>query len=415
MYRRYALKLSPDDYILNPGFLKLELMLRGVRVDEALYEEDLLATGSLSFKGTANGLDLLLPEDTWVNVPYLESFAKDSPYRLLKKKGKYFVANSKNELEVAFIHQPEFYKKKTSTGVPFSRIGTVHGNYIAVTPSIKCDFFKFHVECKYCSEDLKSENNNVALFSVDEVIETVEAAYKEGKAGIVYLTTGSVTSPDGGVEIFKPYIKEIKKHFHTLVAVESLPPKENRWIDETYAMGVDSVIYNLEIFDPERFEEICPGRAKHIGRERYLEALKYAASIFPNGTVACHLIVGLESPESTVQGIDYFADMGVVPILPVFRPVIGTPLESCNIPSIEEIAPIYGYLYMKIKEKKINMNWVKDISIITTPLEGRFFVGEDATLNSILHNFYKSKLGSKAAWGLATLRRMLRVKKTDTV
>ncbi len=113
-----------------------------------------------------------------------------------------------------------------------------------------------------------------------------------------------------------------------------------------------------------------------------------------------------------MEGIDFFADIGVVPILPVFRPVIGTPLESCNIPSIEEIAPIYGYLYMKIKEKKINMNWVKDISIITTPLEGRFFVGEDATLNSILHNFYTSKLGSKAAWGLATLRRMLRVKKS---
>ena len=88
----------------------------------------------------------------------------------------------------------------------------------------------------------------------------------------------------------------MKKNFNCLVAVEALPPKENRWIDETYALGVDSVLYNLEIFDKELFEIICPGRAAQIGRKRYMEALEYAARIFPNGTVASHLIVGLEPP-----------------------------------------------------------------------------------------------------------------------
>ena len=75
-------------------------------------------------------------------------------------------------------------------------------------------------------------------------------------------------------------------------------------------MGADSVLYNLEIFDKGLFEIICPGRSELIGRKRYLDALEYAASIFPNGTVASHLIVGLEPPGSTIKGVDFLTTDG---------------------------------------------------------------------------------------------------------
>jgi len=241
-------------------------------------------------------------------------------------------------------------------------------------------------------------------------LETVEAAYKEGKAEVVYLSMGFSETADGGVEFLKPYIKAIKKHFNTLVAVEALPPRDNKWIDETYAVGADSILYNLEIFDPKLFEEICPGRAALIGRERYLNALRYAATIFPNGTVASHLIVGLEPMESTVAGIDFLANMGVVPILPVYRPSSSAKLLQYAIPSTATIAPIYGYLYRAVIANKVNTNWFRDISVVTTPLEGRFFVGDEARMKTFIQNFYKSRLGLKAAWSLATLRRKLKVK-----
>ena len=138
-----------------------------------------------------------------------------------------------------------------------------------------------------CSTD------EAGAFSVDEILEVVEAVKKEKVAEIIYLSLGFTSEDDGGIEFLAPYIKAIKKHFRILVAVEALPPKRNSWIDDTYAMGADSVLYNLEIFDKGLFEIICPGRSELIGRKRYLDALKYAASIFPNGTVASHLIVGL--------------------------------------------------------------------------------------------------------------------------
>jgi len=49
--------------------------------------------------------------------------------------------------------------------------------------------------------------------------------------------------------------------------------------------------------------------------------------IFPNGTVASHLIVGLEPFGSTIKGVDYLTRIGVIPILPVYRPRAGARLS----------------------------------------------------------------------------------------
>lgn len=399
--------LVEDDYMLNPGYLKLELMLKGVRVDRSLFEKGLIREG-LPREGILGNLDLILPEETWVNVSFQEERARSSPYLLLERAGRVYITNGKRDVEVRLVPRPAFYDKRTSTGIPLYNIGVVHGNYIAISPVKRCEFFKYQVECKYCSQE-DGEGKDLSLYSIDEVLETVEAAYEEGKAHIVYITMGFVSSPDGGIGILRPYIEAIKKNFSILISLEALPPKRNEWIDEAYACGIDSVIYNLEVFDPELFKRFCPGRAELIGRDRYLEALEYAASVFPKGTVASHLIVGLEPRESTLKGIDYLTDIGVVPILPIFKPIRGSQLEGMEPPSTDEVAPIYAYLYRTLKRKRISMRWVKDMSIVTTPIEGRFFT-EDRKKGSPFVTISNPRLRAKAAWGLATIRRRLRVR-----
>lgn len=404
------MKQKSNTYLHNPGYLKIDLMLKGIRVDRnVLKKANMDKCRNLS--DITCGLEIILPRNTWVTVPYIEDFAKASPYELTEKNGRFFVIHGNGHVRVSVVSTPEFYTMTTTTGIPLSRIGLVHGGYVAITPATQCDFFNKDIECRYCAGNLDIQGGKGRVYNIDEVLETVEAAYREGKAEIVYLSIGFSDTPDGGIEFLKPYIKAIKKHFNTLVAVEALPPKENKWIDETYALGADSVLYNLEIFDPKLFEEICPGRARLLGRERYLEALRYAATIFPNGTVASHLIVGLEPFESTIKGVDYLTSIGVIPILPVYRPRAGARLSQYRMPSTEDVAPVYGHLYTAVTANKINTSWVRDISVVTTPLEGRFFVGDEARLKTFIQNFYKSRLGLKAAWGLATLRRKLRVKR----
>jgi hypothetical protein len=397
------------DYIDNPGSLKIDLMLKGIRVEDPV-------VGTLAGTGRAGaGIDLVLPLSTLVNVPFGDEFTEASPY-LLKSRdsGGYVITDSAGgEVPVTMVPRPGFYNSKTTTGIPFSDIGTVHGSYVVITPSPRCDFFNTNVECRYCAGNFDIDGNGAAdrVYSVDEVLETVEAILTEGTSEIIYLSIGFSKGDDGGIEFLTPYIKAVKKHFNCLVAVEALPPKENRWIDHTYAVGADSVLYNLEIFDKELFRVICPGRAELIGRDRYIEALRYASGIFPNGTVASHLIVGLEPPGSTCMGIDLLTSMGVVPILPIYRP---RPSRALRIEPLttEIIIPVYRHLYKAVKNNHINMNWVRDITTVTTPAEGRVLVGEKGGIKALFENFYKSRLGLKAAWGLSTIRRKLRVRES---
>lgn len=390
------------DYLHNAAMLKIDLMLRGIRVDNSI---------DLSVVAHGSGIDIILPGETLANVPHGGEFTAASPYLLKRVEEAYSITNGKNEMPCEVIPVSDFYKGKTSSGVEFDRMATTHGSYVAITPRPSCEFFGEGVECKYCAGNFDTASASAKPFSIDEVLEVVEAIKKEKVAEIIYLSLGFTSEDDGGIEFLAPYIKAIKKHFNFLVAVEALPPKRNSWIDDTYAMGVDSVFYNLEIFDKGLFEIICPGRSELIGRKRYLDALKYAASVFPNGTVASHLIVGLEPPGSTIKGIDFLTKMGVVPILPIYRPSPGKALRIEPL-TAEIIIPVYSHLYKAVKENKINMNWVRDISLISTPIEGRSLVEEEGGI-SLFDSFYKSSFGRKTAWGLSTLRRKLRVKGTD--
>ena len=388
------------NYLDNPGSLKIDLMLRGIRIEDPVVKAWVCGSA---------GVDIILPQNTLVNVPCTGEFTGSSPY-LIKRSGEgYAITDGKSEVPVSFVEKPAYYSGKTSTGVPFSKIAASHGSYTVITPSPRCDFFNRSVECKYCAGNFNIAGIENVVYTVEEVIETVGAVLKEKGSVIVYLSIGFSDTPDGGIVFLRPYIQAIKKQFNCLVAVEALPPKENGWIDEAYALGADSILYNLEIFDQELFEMICPGRAKLIGRKRYLDALGYAAGIFPNGTVASHLIVGLEPPGSTCMGIDCFTEMGVVPILPIYRPSGGRSL-SIEPLNTEIIIPVYKHLYKAIKKSKISLNWVRDISMVTTPVEIRGLVDGSSGKASIVENFYKSRIGLKTAWGLSSIRRKLRVK-----
>src|SRR5206468_2619787 len=163
---------------------------------------------------------------------------------------------------------------------------------------------------------------------------------------------------------------------------------------QTYAPGVDALSYNLEIFDPDVLSRHCVGRARYIGRERYLEALAHAAKVFPSGTVWTDLVLGLEPADSTIAGIDALVEMGVVPVATILR-------GEYPVPAAAEVVPVLAHLYRTVRHRGINMGWVRDLALGITPLEARHFAGDGA------------RLGALAARGLARFRRRLRVRKVS--
>lgn len=387
----------------NSGFLKLDLVTKGLRLSRfALEHPEIKRALDLARQTGSFELDIILPKDVLVRLPVQECLAPDRPYTLVYDQNKFYVATADSRLEVKVAPLPRFYGQQTTTGVPMVRIGRVAAGYLAISPTPVCEFISQNIACRYCDIEAKKGR----AWTVDEVLETVEAAVKEGAAEYICLNVGYTNTEDGGIKQLEPYLKAIKKHFDLLVCVQAQPPKEDSWIDLTYALGVDSLAYNLEVYDPEIFVQIAPGKNSLVGRERYFSALRYASKIFPSGAVVSNLIIGLEPPASTKKGIKVLTALGVVPTLPIYRPV----LEEKKTPiSLREIADLYRYLQVALKESGLAPTWISHFNMVVNSIDGRFF-GAEAVASNRWQTLFKSRAGVKLAANISSLRRRLRVR-----
>jgi len=416
--------MSLVDHVLkNPGLLKLELMRRGLRV--APEELSAVRTGGSDAAGHALfgntwDLDVVLPHGTWASVPVHPRLASRSPYVLVRDGDGHRVTTDGSDAPktpVTVMPRARFFDHATSAGVPFGRIGTVHGPYLALSPTNHCGFLDTPDRCRFCGVTPSGAHD---ALPVDDVVEAVRVARGEHAVNMVHLSVGWLGGDDGGVTLLEPYVAAIKKHFDILVAVDTLPPRTDAWIDRAYAMGADAVSYNLELWDPERFARVCPGPARAIGRERFLEALSYATTVFPSGGVICHLIVGLEPLASTREGMTALAEAGVVPVLPVYRPFKGRDMRAdADVerfpPTLEELSELYRDLWTLVRRHKLGVHLVRDLATVTTPVEGRFFAGQDGLLRRIGHKLTGSRLGRRTSARLSDLRRALRVREVGAV
>jgi hypothetical protein len=386
---------------MHAAHLKLELAVRGARLDASVGEKaEVLRLDTAN--GRVRSLALVLPDAVRVDVP-VDRDAERSPFLLVAERGAYFLEHGGSaRTAVHPVPPPRFYARRTTRDTPMAQIATVYGRHLIVNPGSTCGFSVRGTPCRFCLEGARVPGDRAAV-PVADVLEVVRAAFEEAACDSVYFNTAFYDSEDGGITFLAPYIEAVRRHFDTLIAVQVHPPRTNRWIDRTYAMGVDAISYNLEIYDADALKRHCIGRVRYIGRDRYLEALGYAATIFPSGTVWTDLVVGLEPLDSTRAGIEALAAMGVVPVASL---LCGehAPIDP------DEIAPLLAHLYRSVKERGINMGWVRDLSLGITPLEARHFAGDGARLAVTMQNLTRWRLGGLAARGLAKLRRRLRVR-----
>jgi hypothetical protein len=399
--------MSPHDDSCNPGYLKLELTAHGLRLDEtARAQAALLHAADDAAPGA---IELALPDGVSVNAPVAPSVAGDSPY-LLSARGDHFTLQKNgSSVDVHLVPEPHFYRDRVSSGLPMHQVGRVYGSFIAVNPSFACGYSLHGAPCRFCRTGSGVTFGDGFPMSVQDVAEVVRAAFSEGVADFVYFNLAYGGGEDAGIAFLEPYVRAVKRQFNTLVAVQVHPPKTDRWVDRTYAMGVDAVSYPIEIHAPEILARCCAGRVRYIGRERYYDALGYAATVFPSGTVWSDLVVGLEPVESTTRAIDVLTAAGVLPVLSV----VGPSSDAASGPpplALDVIAPVYAHLFRAVRAARINMGWIRDLSFAITPLEARYFAGDEARLTVAMQQFYRSKIGSVAARNLARLRRRLRVR-----
>ncbi|MEK6631508.1 MAG: hypothetical protein AABY89_12310, partial [Acidobacteriota bacterium] len=108
--------------MLNACELEIDLFCRGMRIPNEVSLEG--ARGiSRTRAGLGSGLEIVIPTrswlkpEVWVNVPVVESFAKQSPYVLLGSPGDgYALRNDATgyRYPVLIPHEPGWYGRHTS-------------------------------------------------------------------------------------------------------------------------------------------------------------------------------------------------------------------------------------------------------------------------------------------------------------
>jgi hypothetical protein len=366
----------------NPALLKLDLYCKGVRLDDScLVEEDggrkILRTRA----GLGSGLELLLPSGLWTNVPVTEAFAKESPYILKRAGGAYRLHIDDHFLcDVELAPKPGWYERKTATGKPMTRIGTLQGTYLGIYQAKVCEYWveKTKVNCKFCSVGLNLGIDDADEKTIDEVMEVIWAARRESGITYVDFNTGHYTG-ETYLDILEPFIRRIKKEVGLLVGIQTPPHHDLSRYDELRKMGLNRVSFCFEIFDREKFKETCPGKDREYGLDRYLEAVEYCASLGRKGPLTepwvtnGEIIAGLESPESSMAAIDWITSVGAIPTVCVFRPLIGTDYADVPPPKTEDMVPIFRHLYEKCMEHGLPVGAAPDIhvSLVMLPEECR--------------------------------------------
>lgn len=221
--------------------------------------------------------------------------------------------------QVGLPERPAYFDKTLSDGTPSESIIAVAG---VDTPGFflypDCFYFPEGKPCGFCS--MKSTRKTVGKYMVSEFS---EANIREATQlfqrtpwrdiPLVSITMGTPRTDDESREkVIKP-IRWMYESLEPKIPIHLLahPPNDYALLEEYKEAGVTSIAFNIEAYDRERFQEVCPGKAKFYGYDKWEEALIQAKNVFGGYQVYCGLVWGLEPPESSIAGHEHFLERGI--------------------------------------------------------------------------------------------------------
>jgi len=234
---------------------------------------------------------------------------------------------------IEFLEYTDFYKQKTTSGLPFVGNAVLQGTDWVSFPLLwRCDFGIINEPCQYCfpageiASMSAAKKRDLKYPTPDDVAQMVEYAIVKTKcATSVQITGGSLFNDRHEVEIILNILRAIDqrigmKNIPGEVVVYCTPPKDPKSIDDLFAAGADRLSCSLEIWDEELAAKIMPAKMRITGRKRHLDSLHYIADTYGKNKACSNFIVGLEPLERVLEGAEYCASHGIVPIASVWIP-----------------------------------------------------------------------------------------------
>lgn len=318
------------------AYIKFSLLNHGVSLSEKALK---LAMNRGKIKEAVfDAIDIIVFDEIHVNVPCSCKFNTLSPFIIEADDDKFILLMDDNKIsDVSIYFVPDaLLNKYTQSGVPYDSIINLATDRIRINPAPVCYYKKQGVSCRFCN--LPENNTPYDLIDIKEVIDycldNVEFRH--------FLIGGGTYSLDENAwEIIIEVAKYIRIRSNKDIYLMSIPPKNNEVLNKLKKAGITEVAFNLEMFDRKKAYDYMPGKGL-ISSNQYESALKYSVSLWGNtGCVRSLLIYGFDSDEEFIKGIKSLCQIGVEPIISIFRPLKNTAFEKLNPPSTTDIISIY--------------------------------------------------------------------------
>lgn len=363
---------------MAPVEVKANLLSQGMQVTEGM-----LANYGLPYllKRRAYGnpdplrfKDVGLPQEIYINpgdeqLVVSVNIKDDSPWKLDHVDGQYFLVDPQGRPQaIDFPLRPEFYDAQMSTRQRVSQLITLYGGgSLGIFAYGNCALVDMNKACHYCSiaPNRGRQDEFEHAISEPKLEEALRLALRQLPAQVNQVMLNGGNFPDRD-KSFRHYAKlarriaEVIKDEGAQIAPHLIvyPPETIDIIEELEGAGV-SVAMNTEVFDPELFNQYCPGKVATGGRDHIFNALRKAVDVLGKGHVFSIMVGGLESVESLDEGLNFLAENGVNPVINVLHTDPETPLEGFPNPRPETILEMGSRLqqvYRKHGSKPFYMN-----------------------------------------------------------
>ncbi|MBI4296065.1 MAG: radical SAM protein [Chloroflexi bacterium] len=330
------------------GRKKTELQTSGVLVPVELQDELQRKWNAPAIKNGRFVFCLESPEDHRSTTVLIINgkFAENSPFHMVKTGSGQFEIWRDDEkyTDIVLLPRARFYDMRTTDGVRMSDIAVIgEPDHLRSVLNQRCGYQQIGKPCKFCA--VESWWAGYTDKSPRHVAEVAEAAWREGIAKHVTLSTGTKLTRGKGLEDLVETAKLIQKGANVTLTLNFEPLTDLALLEsllrEGKAAGATTALCNIECFEENLRENIMPMKGKNTIND-YLKVWQKCVDIFDHNEVYTMVIAGIgESDESILRGVELAASAGVVASIVPHTPMRHAVYENMTPPSVDRMLHLY--------------------------------------------------------------------------
>ena len=314
--------------------LKIALINQGCNI--APDAEQYLKSKGVIKKAVFSAIDFRLANGMPINAPINLKFGELSPFIIHYDGNLSLYYYDKNISEITIELEPKWNKKHTKNGVSFNRIAYLSTDRLRLKHESICVFKKSGKGCFFCN--VPEQGIDFTQTDFDEVLDELlpHPAFRH-----ILIGGGSGDPLTESDQIIRMAQKIRARNKEIPIYLMSLPPNNAEILRAYKDAGITEVAFNIEIWDRKIAEKLMPGKGK-IPLSHYIDILHESTNIWgKEGNVRTALIVGLNQSKLLLTATEYLCQLGIQPMFSVFRPMIGTKLETVVPPSNQMLLSLY--------------------------------------------------------------------------